>query len=41
MAQWLILGLPVQWLRVQSWPGSLDPTCLEAKRPEHKAEAVL
>ena len=43
-------SLEVQWLRlchlmqeawVQSLVGEVGPTCLEAKKPKHKIEAIL
>ena len=33
--------LPMRGVRVQSLVGELDPTCLAAKKPKHRTEAIL
>lgn len=39
--QWLRLRLQMQGYGSDPWSGSWDPTCLMAKGPKHRTEAVL
>ena len=38
--QWSTVWLPMQWMWVQSLSRNWDPTCLLAKKPKHKSNAV-
>ena len=39
--QWLRLGLLMQGVWFNPCSGSLDPSCLMAKKPKHETEAIL
>ena len=41
MVQWLRLLLPLQGMQVQSLFRELRPTCLLAKKPKHRTEAIV